>query len=124
MPPEDKDKALTNYVLGHYQRFFTAAESRASLHVLAEEKAKASGGDSAEYLRRQYVSHNPEVLALLADGVAAFRVRVRDRLLAEHADQIHLNRCPKCQAIARTPTACLCPSCNHTWYELRQKRNV
>ena len=119
--PKEEGEVLTAYVFGHYSRFFTRVESLALRSVLAEAKAHAYGGASAKDLRERYVSSDPEVVALLAGGVAAFKIRVRDRLLTEHSDQIHLNRCPRCSALARTPTACLCPACNHTWYELRKK---
>ena len=124
MEPQNEDEALTCYVLSHYERFFTRLELLAWRNVFHEAKATAYGSPSAEHIRERYVSKDPEVERLLADGVAAFRIRVRDRLLAEHGHEIHLNRCPKCGALTRTPTACLCPVCNQTWYELRNKRSA
>lgn len=113
--------AVTHYVFRHYPFLFTETESLAWLTVSVEARATAYGPPTADFLRKTYVSSEPEVLHLLADGAAAFRARVRDRIIAEHADKVHLNRCPKCRSLARTPEACLCPSCNHTWYEVRRK---
>lgn len=57
---------------------------------------------------------------LLADGLKLFFERVRNRILSEHADVVVLHRCEKCGCLCRTPEACLCPVCNHTWYERRK----
>ena len=122
MQPKDEGSALTEYVFSNYWRFLTRLESLAWRSVGAEAKAAAYGGCAAADLREQYVSKDPKVLRLLADGVEAFRLRVRDRILAEHASEVFLNRCPQCGALTRTPTACLCPVCNHTWYEVRKAR--
>lgn len=121
VPSTDSD-AVTHYVFRHYSFLLTETESLAWLTVSVEARATAYGPPTADFLRKTYVSSEPEVLRLLADGAAAFRARVRDRIIAEHADKVHLNRCPKCAALARTPEACLCPSCNHTWYEIRREK--
>jgi phage FluMu protein Com len=124
MQPEDEDKALTAYVLGNYGKFFTPLESLAWNNVFHDAKAAACDSHSAKSFHERYISMDPEVQRLLADGVAAFRMRVCNRILSQHGDEVYLNRCPKCGALARTPAACLCPACNHTWYELRKERNA
>lgn len=126
MQPEDEDNdlALTAYVLGNYGKFFTRLESLAWNNVFHNAKAAAYKSHSAKSFHERYISKDPEVQRLLADGVAAFRIRVRDRILSQHGGDVYLNRCPKCGALARTPAACLCPTCNHTWYELRKEQNA
>jgi hypothetical protein len=44
-------------------------------------------------LRRGWVSSDPSVKALLADGEEAFMERVRDRVLREHSGEVFLNHC-------------------------------
>ncbi|HSI65667.1 MAG TPA: hypothetical protein VLE43_21250, partial [Candidatus Saccharimonadia bacterium] len=68
-----------------------------------------------------WMHHSPEVEALLADGPESFYRRVVQRLYEEH--RADLNLCPECGALCRTPKACLCPVCNHTWYHARRELN-
>ena len=116
------EEVVTRYIFRHYPFLFTEIETLAWLSVVAETRAAAYGPPTSDFMRKAYVSQKPEVLRLLEDGAEVFRVRVRDRIIAEHADKVRLNRCPKCDALARTPEACLCPACNHTWYEMRPTR--
>ncbi len=99
--------ALTQYIFHNYFNLLTADEKKAWAAAVEDR-----GGESKD----------PATLQLLSNGPGPFFKGVRDRVLKDHEDKISLNRCPKCGAIARTPEACLCPSCNHTWYELRKKR--
>src|SRR4030095_9334248 len=98
---------LVQYVFHNYFHLLTPDEKRAYADVVADLDIRRSDAVVAQFL---------------AKGPKAFFEGVRDRVLAEHSGEVSLNRCPKCGALARTPTACLCPSCNHTWYELREKR--
>jgi len=65
--------------------------------------------------------NNADVCAVLADGNKTFLKRTCVRILQEHDEQIFINRCPKCKRIVKTPIACLCLWCGHTWFELREK---
>jgi hypothetical protein len=120
LPPPDPDE-VTRYVFRHYRFLFTDTENLAWISVRAAAKAKKYGPPLADFYRHHYVSTDPAVLKLLADGIGAFQGRVRDRLLKEEADKVKLNRCARCGALPRSPDACLCPRCNHTWYEVRMK---
>lgn len=119
MSESEDNEELTSYVINYYPHLLTKVEAQALNSIIAEAKAKVYGGQMAEHIRQNYVSTAPEVLRLLANGVHTFRQRVRDRILSEHKNEVYLNRCPKCHALTRTPSACLCPKCNHTWYETR-----
>lgn len=121
--PSDSDE-VTHYIFHNYLHLLTKSEWLAYRSVLGELKAQHASPQMAAMLRRSWVSSDPSVQQLLARGPNAVYLAVRDRILAERASDVHLNRCPKCGALARTPAACLCPSCNHTWYELRRERDA
>ena len=115
---------LTHYIFHNYRGFLSVAETAAFKIVVAEEKARrASTEEARRRLRSQFGSSGPAVSALLEKGPIEFLITARDRLLNEHANEIFINRCPKCGALARTPQACLCPACNHTWYDKRHELN-
>ena len=111
---------LPQYILHNYFPLLTLTEKLAYKTIFAEAKAEDSGPALATMLRRSWVSREPTVQQLLARGPRAFFAAVRDRVLSDSASKVYLNCCPKCQTLARTPTACLCPVCNHTWYETRE----
>ena len=128
MPENKKRTALpgdcddvTQYIFHNYPSLLTAPEKLAWRSVVAEVKADSASPELAAMIIRKWGCSDPTIQALLGDGPVAFYTRVRDRVLNEHPDTVILNRCPKCSALARTPTACLCPACNHTWFERRTK---
>ena len=117
--PHEIDE-LTHYVFHNYTSLMTTAEGLAYKTLMVERKAEHSSTDGMRrHLRQRFGSSEPEVIALLNGGAREFLIATRDRILRDHSDKVFLNRCPKCGALARTPKACLCPSCGHTWYEKR-----
>jgi len=109
---------LTRYIFNYYPHLMTLHEQAAYRSVLGEEKAESS--DSAKMrnlLRRKFVSPDPEVLSMLDKGAEHFMNVVRDRILSEQRDQVFQNHCPKCEALAHTPTARQCPKCFHSWHD-------
>lgn len=114
---------LTHYVFHNYAGLMTLAEKMAYKSLMADRKAEHTLSETMKrHLRLRFGSTEPEVVSLLEKGAREFFVATRDRILRDHASQVFLNRCPKCQALTRTPKACLCPSCGHTWYEKRQRK--
>jgi len=96
----------------------TLAEKLAYKNLMVERKTDdSSSEDMKRHLRRHFQSTEPEVVALLDKGAREFLIATRDRLLRDHSMEIFLNHCPQCGALARTPKACLCPVCCHSWYE-------
>lgn len=55
------------------------------------------------------------VCDLLKDGSDSFRSATAQRILKDNAEKIKLNFCPKCNGLARTPTAQQCRYCGHQW---------
>ena len=117
LPHEIDD--LTHYVFHNYSSLMTTAEKGAYKALMVERKAEHSSDGLKTQLRVHFGSSDPEVVSLLDGGAREFLITTRDRILRDHADEVFLNRCPKCGALARTPQACLCPVCSYTWYEKR-----
>ncbi len=110
---------LTKYIFNHYPHLMTLHEKAAYKSVIGEEKVE-SNSDSPQmqnFIRRSWVSSDPEVRSLLEKGVEHFMNAVRDRILSEQRDQVFLNHCPKCGALANTPRARQCPKCFHSWHD-------
>ena len=72
-----------------------------------------------EKIRKHYdemTSNDPTVLELLKDGINEFHKNAATRVYMEHLNELTLNRCPKCDGIARTPTAKQCRYCGNDWH--------
>ncbi len=109
--------ALTRYIFNYYAHLMTVREKAAYKSIQAETKAQnVEGTKMSHLLRERWVSSDPEVKALLANGPDAFMKSVSDRILREHPEQVYFNCCPKCKALARTPTAKQCPKCFYSWH--------
>jgi hypothetical protein len=92
---------LTQYVLAHYRGLLTPNELEAA-KVPPRPAAMSAAIRSA----------TSEDLRL-----AAVRRQVVERILREHAADVVLNRCPRCDGLCRTPRARQCFRCNHSWHE-------
>lgn len=117
LPHEIDD--LTWYVFHNYWSLMTGAEAAAYKMLVLGAKAAGSSAGMRERLGRVIAAAGEEAGGLLDRGAREFLLATRDRILRDHAAEVVLNRCPKCGALARTPRACLCPACSHTWYETR-----
>lgn len=109
------DDQLADYLISYYPHLLLPEERLALRNTHANMKIEATTSEFiARRLRLWLVDDSPEVFALLADGATAFRHRTAERLLKE--ENIVLNRCPKCEGLARTPRAKQCPHCFHDWH--------
>lgn len=106
----------TDWILYNYSHLLTAHEKAARRSLLAEKKiAESDSTQMRDQLRRGWVSSDPAVLRLLEHGEERFAQSVRERVFRERRDD--LNFCPKCRALAKTPSARQCPKCFHSWHE-------
>jgi rubrerythrin len=115
---EDAMDALTQYVFFYFAHFQTPHEKAAYKSIVGEEKAKHTVSDEMKsMLHQNWVSTDPAVLRLLESGSEQFFINVRDRILREHSENVFLNYCPRCGALAKTPRAKQCPVCFLSWHE-------
>ena len=108
---------LSLYVFTHYERLLTLAEREAYLGM---GLFAVGGSFGPEPVSAASLSENGEVRELAALGDAEFRRRVVERILREHAAEVVLNHCPKCDGLCRAPRARQCMRCGHSWHEQRQ----
>lgn len=114
---------LAFYVCEYYLHLLTATERLANRHLQTTFKNTAGRSDAIAQAevrgmrpRSRWLSDDPEVLTLAADGLEVFRARVAQRILDEHKPEVILNYCPKCAGLTRTPRAKWCPHCGHDWH--------
>jgi hypothetical protein len=116
----DEDKVLDDYVWWNYMQFFTTPEKLGAKGLRAEFKAGAAEDTSpkiAKMLRKHWGAESgSEAASALAEGQDAYKRRVRERVMRDHADDIVVNRCPACDRIVKTPRAKQCLWCGHDWH--------
>ena len=119
--PED-----AHYIVRFHDYLMTDAERRARGLLFAAMKATMGRSDRAaqEEARKQrifgYLSDDPTVLVLAADGFEAFELRTARRILQEYRAGVILNCCPKCGELAKTPSARQCRFCGYDWHDARK----
>jgi len=118
----DVEKA--RYVLRYYGQLMTTPERLAHRHLTATAKVTRGRTDAAAqsevanslHPMRDLLSRDPQVLQLSNEGIDIFMVRTAQRIVDEHGDEIVLNYCPHCGALAKTPKARQCRLCHHDWH--------
>lgn len=119
------DPHLARYISAYYSCFMTEKEILAYRHLGSTAKATHGRTDLAAQEEiwnstrpyRELLSDDPEVLELTRDGMESFLQRTSERIMAAHADEIHVNRCPRCGEVAKTPKARQCRFCRLDWHE-------
>jgi hypothetical protein len=125
MPIEPGD--LSGYVLSYFPHLMTPDERQTRQDLLREYKqlVKQLGLEYGHVIIRKSQWSESRQLAKAAyqdarwteywERRAAFFHRTRQRILAQHPDDVWLNYCPFCHTLARTPTAKQCGKCFQRW---------
>jgi hypothetical protein len=84
-------------------------------------KSKSRGNPKMEKLLKQKgdLSISETGLELIKNGSENFRLNVAKRILEERANDLFLNKCPKCEFLARTPQSRQCRNCGHNWHNIK-----
>ena len=111
---------LAEYIVDFHREFLTPSEREAVRELWARAKrdsAEQHGSLAvANSIERRWITTDPEVAALADQGKDLLYRQIRDRVLREHGDQLHFNRCPRCGGLCRTPKARQCRHCFHDWH--------
>ena len=113
------EHVLVKYVWEFYLHLATPLEQKAGLAVIGDDwdMARERWFYKEYFWKTRRLAEDPEVMALLADGIDAFRRRLATRLLRDYPQELFINRCPRCNRIARTPKAQQCPWCHFHWHQ-------
>lgn len=104
------------YVFQNYGHLMNERERLAYKHISTTLKSKNADEGVAKMLRRS-LSSDPELLELAAEGYDSFVIRTAQRIMSDHPNEVFLNSCSKCKALARTPRARQCRACGYDWHE-------
>lgn len=117
----DDKESLENFVVYVFDwcpQLVTENERAARRHLLGLRKvdnAEVAGKKNA--LRKTFLSTDPAILKLVANGEEEFYRSVRLRLAADESSERFMNRCSKCGELTRTPKASQCWSCHYSWHK-------
>lgn len=106
---------LEDYIYDYCGQFQTA-EERLARNTLMYSSKTTSEGMLAKMKQNGWISEDPNILAMTADGYQALKRRVVERIWREHRDMLNLNLCPRCNKITRTPEAKQCRFCHYDWH--------
>jgi ribosomal protein L40E len=112
-------KEEANYVFNHYNQLLPLREKAAFKHYYHSFKLRDDPNAEVRekmYLKTGWLTSDPEILALLNNGYEQFVLDSAEKLIKNHKDRIIFNRCPKCNALARTPVAKQCRFCGYDWH--------
>ena len=120
------DSHTAYYLVRYFGHFMTKREHLAHKHLLGTLKVSHGRSDVAAQIaakaRRHQLkdlfSNDPEVLSLASEGFEAFQLRTAKRIFENHREEIFLNYCRRCGALARTPKAKQCRLCGYDWHKL------
>ncbi|HEX9062782.1 MAG TPA: hypothetical protein VF941_21640 [Clostridia bacterium] len=103
---------LSQYIFNNYSNLLTRQENIAWHYFLLNAKRHK---DSAKRFVNTY--HRQDIAEFINCNEEEFYVSVKNRILREHPDKIHLNYCPQCGNLTRTPRAKQCLKCKFKWHK-------
>lgn len=106
---------LEDYIYQYCRQFQTPDELIATKTV-SYLSANPSERVIAMMRERGWISDDPLILDMIADGRDALKSRVVKRIWNEHQHELSLNLCPICHKITRSPEARQCRFCFHGWH--------
>lgn len=110
------DPDLANYIFWYCSGFMTEEETQANKSLIYLSKTSHNPNMQASAKQKGWISDDPKILAMIADGFEPFKAKVVSRIWQEHRHALRLNLCPQCNRITRTPQARQCRFCLHDWH--------
>ena len=110
------DKETAQYIVRFHDALLTMKEQQGIRHHSSTVKLQDREDGRKAYKKVGWLSDNSGVLQLLKDGYDHFLIETAKRIMSEHPDKVHLNHCPKCGRLARTPKSRQCRYCLHDWH--------
>jgi hypothetical protein len=114
----DENREEARYIWDNFHRLLTEFEQQVGRAIRGRTKAAASDSPTLRKMLNERWGRvgDAQIESALADGAEAFRQRVARRVLAEHASEVVINRCPACGRVVRIPRARQCFWCGLDWH--------
>jgi hypothetical protein len=115
---DDNSIEKAKYIIAYYSNVLIPNEQKALRHLRSIIKLEDVNDEklSKMYYKIGWLSDEPAILQLLADGEDAFMINCAERILKETPEKVFINLCPKCGRLARTPDAKQCKHCKYHWH--------
>jgi hypothetical protein len=112
------DKETAKYIITYFFNLLSDKEKFAWKHQSSILKLEDNDNPNLleMYKRKGWITNDKEVLDLLIFGNDQFELNTAKRVLEKYPDKIFLNKCPKCNKLARTPNAKQCRFCDYNWH--------
>jgi hypothetical protein len=115
------DNETAKYIISYFSELLTSEEKMAIRHTSSTYKLENSITENSnlkrEYEKKGWLTSNQKILNLLKDGYEIFELNSAKRIFEQNPDKIYLNKCQKCEKLARTPYSKQCRFCRHEWHE-------
>lgn len=116
----DEQEVIEDMVVRYYSNLLTPFERDVygAFWLRRRTQIQTSHPESERDTRRIWGTlDNPQIEAILERAYDEFIRKAVARVMREDADKLFLNKCPKCQRVARTPKAKQCRWYLHDWHE-------
>ena len=112
------DKETAQYIVTYFFNLLPYKEKLAWKHYSSILKLEDNENPKTieMYKRKGWITDDQEILELLEKGYDNFEMETAKKILEKYPTQIFLNKCPKCNKLARTPYAKQCRFCSYTWH--------
>lgn len=113
------DKETAEYIFKYFFNLSSRKEMLAWKHHSSILKLEDSNHPKSIeiYKKKGWITHSDEILELLKDGYDVFEMNTAKNIIALNPDRVYLNNCPKCNRLARTPSAKQCRYCGFNWHQ-------
>lgn len=112
------EEELIEYIFKNHYDLLTFQENAARKMLIGERKIENANSEKMkQMLRKTFCCSEMEVLEMLKMGIKEYEKKVCSRIMAEHVNEIKLNLCPKCSALARTSKSRQCSKCFYSWHD-------
>ena len=107
------------YIIEYFPNLMTKDEASALRYSQLKFKTENSPKMRSILERNGKFTITEKGRDLLKNGTENFRLNVANRILEERKSDLFLNKCPKCDFLARTPQARQCRNCGHKWHNIK-----
>lgn len=114
------------YIIDYFPRLMTTKERKALKQFRLSNKLKDvekyKNFDQYHLLKERFkeklgYEENSDLLQMFDKGYKSFVLQTAQRISEETPLDFHLNKCPNCDFLARTPYAKQCRNCTHNWHK-------